>query len=286
MPAPSHGERLRILIRCNLADLVAGLKVERPALLRWLVSVVGVVPAYGFARVLLSYDDLVGRAGMVAGADRLLRSFSRGLTIVDADRLPSSGPLIVVANHPGLVDAMALVRALGERPDLRIVAADRDLLRALPQVGARLMYVAAARGGRTGLVRDVVAHLRSGGAVLTFPAGHIEPDPALHPEAAVAALDGWTDSTALFTRRVPEASVVTMAVSGVVSPRARDHLLARRFEQEDRDSVAATLQVLWPPYRDTRATVRIGPPIPGAEATKERLRAAMAELIRAGVPES
>ena len=41
------------------------------------------------------------------------------------------------------------------------------------------------------LVRDVARHLRAGGAVLTFPAGHNEPDPDVHPGAddGAAVLD-------------------------------------------------------------------------------------------------
>lgn len=275
--APRRGERLRILTRCNVADLLSGLKVERPGLRR-AVSVAGLVPAYGFAHVLASYDDEVGRDGMVAGAERLLRSFTREVRVA-GEPVPPSGALLVVANHPGLVDAMALVSTLRSRPDLKIIAADRDLLRAIPNVGARLMYVHPDRGGRTGLVRDVVAHLRDGGAVLTFPAGRIEPDPAIDAERARAALGAWTDSTTLLLRRVPETVVVPMAVSGVVSVRARHHPWSRRLSGPDRDSAAATLQVLWPPYRDTRTTVRVGPSLTGPGAGRAGVLDAMAALL-------
>ncbi|HOB04126.1 MAG TPA: 1-acyl-sn-glycerol-3-phosphate acyltransferase [Propionibacteriaceae bacterium] len=273
----SRAQRLKILTRCNITDLVSGLKVDRREL-RCLVSAFGVVPAYGFARVLVSYDQLVARDGMVAGAAKLVHSYTRTLTVQHADRIPATGPLLIVANHPGLVDAMALVAALKERPDLRIIAMDRDLLRAIPHVGARLMYVSAERGGRTGLIRDVVAHLRGGGAVLTFPAGHIEPDPALDPEGAVTALAEWTDSAGLFLRRVPETVVLPIAVSGVISQRARRHPWSRRLEGKDRDSAAATLQVLWPPYRDTATVVRVGRPL-DSTVTRTELHAAMATVI-------
>lgn len=278
---PTREQRLEILTRCNVADLLSGLRVEEPGLLRSALAMLGRLPARGFARALQEYDDLVGEAGMVAGADLLVRSFTRSVTVSGQERVPPRGPVLVVANHPGLVDAMALVVALQSRPDLRIVAADRDLLRAVPHVSSRLLYVHPERGGRSGLVRDVVGHLSDGGAVLTFPAGRIEPDPALDDAAAAAALAAWTDSTAMFLRRVPDTLVLPAAVAGVVSRRAFDHPLAKRLPgSDDRDRAAATLQVLWPPYRDTHTTVRIGRALSSGRSGRSHLVEAMTHLLR------
>lgn len=280
VPVPhtlSRAERLRLLTRCNVDDLLTGFAL--PTWAERTLAVVARVPARRFAHVLVAYDDLVAHSGMVAGAEHLLTGFTRTVRVAGAHHIPASGPLLVVANHPGLVDAMALVRALGVRRDLRILAIDRDLLRALPAVSSHLMYVDPARGGRADLIRRTVAHLRAGGAVLTFPAGRIEPDPAIHRVDAVNALAEWGGSTGMFVRLAPGTRVLPVVVGGVISRRARDHRLARTRERRDRDWRAATLQILWPPYRDTATTLHIGEPIDVDQYTPAALTDAMSALI-------
>ncbi len=93
---PTREQRLEILTRCNVADLLSGLRVEEPGLLRSALAMLGRLPARGFARALQEYDDLVGEAGMVAGADLLVRSFTRSVTTLSA-------VIFVVSPHWSLV---------------------------------------------------------------------------------------------------------------------------------------------------------------------------------------
>lgn len=58
------------------------------------------------------------------------------------------------------------------------------------------------------MVRAAADHLRAGGALLTFPAGAIEPDPALRLADALTSLAGWRNATELFVRLVPETAVL------------------------------------------------------------------------------
>lgn len=96
---------------------------------------------------------------------------------------------------------------------------------------------------------------------MNFPGGQIEPDPALHPDAA-DSLKRWSDSIDLLARLVPELTVLPVAVSGVISPNALRSPLARLYRTDkQREWVAATLQVMLPRYRDTHVTVRFGQPI-------------------------
>lgn len=124
--------------------------------------------------------DLRGAAARTlerTGAELVTRSVS----------VPVTGPLLVVANHPGAYDAMALFAAL-PREDLAILVAERAFLRALPALSPRFVFVpdlarqapAELRGRSAGLKR-ALEHLRRGGALLQFGAGRIEPDPAFHP---------------------------------------------------------------------------------------------------------
>src|SRR5688500_14285845 len=131
---------------------------------------------------------------------------------------------------------------------------------------------------RLGVLRSGVRHLRAGGALLTFPAGRIEPDPAVLPGAA-ASLEQWSASLALFARLVPDATIVPAIVSGVLSRAAlRNPLIYIRRREQDRQWLAATLQVGLKHYQDVRVRVAFGAP---TAAAGEPLAAAAAVLATA-----
>ena len=223
-------------------------------------------------------DAAVARGGLPAAADVLLSRYAGTVTIRGGDRVPPSGPLVVVANHVGTVDAPALWRLLAVRDDLRIIALDRPILHAVPHLASRLLYVEEDAAQRTGLVRRVADHLRSGGAVLTFPAGTIEPGPGLRLADALASLATWGNGVELLARLVPGVAVLPVAVSGVISHRMLLSPLARwRTTSADRELAAATLQVLVQD-RSINPVLSAGEPLRGTPGTGE-LRSAMVGLL-------
>jgi 1-acyl-sn-glycerol-3-phosphate acyltransferase len=176
---------------------------------------------------------------------------------VDGHLPPPTGPLLIVSNHPGMVDAMAIF-AHTPRCDLRILAAERPVLRLLPNILPYLIFVPEESQRRLPVIRAATAHLREGGALLNFPAGQIEADPALHPDAD-RSLARWSDSVDMLARLVPDLTILPVAVSGVISRQALRHPLTRLYRTtKQREWVAATLQVMLPRYRDTRVVVRFG----------------------------
>ena len=98
------------------------------------------------------------------------------ITNPDALHVPSSGPLIVVANHPfGVADGMVLhALARQHRPDTRTVVT--HALRYVPELADEFLFVdpiidaERARANAPSL-RDAVRHLRAGNTVALFPAG-------------------------------------------------------------------------------------------------------------------
>jgi hypothetical protein len=76
------------------------------------------------------------------------------------------------------------------------------------------------------VIRKAIRHLQSGGALIVFPSGGVDPDPALLG-GAITALRGWSESVEIFLRRVPETLLQISMVSGVLAKECLDHPLAR-----------------------------------------------------------
>jgi putative hemolysin len=93
-------------------------------------------------------------------------------------RIPATGPLVVVANHPhGLVDGMVLAALVGQRRhDYRILT--RSLLTGVAEIRSYMIPVpfpheADALEKNLEMRRMAMAHLARGGAIVVFPSGAV-----------------------------------------------------------------------------------------------------------------
>lgn len=242
----------------------------------------------GFARQLVAFDDRIARDGLASASAWGLTQWAGPVQQCGEPASPGR-PLLLVSNHPGLVDAAALLSTLADH-DVRLLVAARPLFHALPALQAHLISVAPAGAGRAHALRAAVRHLRGGGTLLTYPAGRIEPDPAADWAGAQVALARWSPSVTYLARRVPALTVQPVAVSHVIAPRYRRHWLARQaIDSEDRDAIAAALQVLAARIHDNRPRLTIGAPITGgyADTLQSEIQRAMTALLhptRSGPP--
>lgn len=93
-------------------------------------------------------------------------------------RIPATGPLVVVANHPsGVVDGMIMAEIINRvRSDFKILT--RSLLTGIPEVEQFMIPVPFPHEDNSrelGLQmrNETMAHLKSGGAIILFPAGKV-----------------------------------------------------------------------------------------------------------------
>ena len=253
---------LETLTEINLDDLVSSFGWQNSPLLSRLLRFFFRNPARTFAQHMVEYDDIVGAHGIVEGAWNLSRRYVKDIRIIGADRIPESA-FLALSNHPGMTDTVTLFAALN-RKDLRIIALDRPFLNALPHTTAQLFYVYDDPAKRMTLVRQVSAHLKRGGAILTFPAGHIEPDPDVYP-GAVDSLKAWTDSVGVFIRMAPEAAILPVLARNVVAKKYANHwLLKIKKTKEEKEKLATALQLLGMVMfneKPVTVTIQIGKPI-------------------------
>ena len=270
-----QGQIARIVARESAETLVGrptGLRVE---VLRRLVRPV----ANRIADRFVTYDRALGEAGMHYGSAWITDDVTGGFAVEGRERVPAKGPLLVVANHPGLSDAMALLAALG-REDAWIVTANYPFLRAMRLASRRFLFVSDDRSNRLSAFRNIVSRLRAGDTVLVFPAGGLELDPALSRVAALASLTTWSRSIELLARLADGTLIAPAAISGVVSHAAFDHPLAKRREVlKERQRVATLLQLALPSFKPGRVSIRFGAPI--APCVGRNVHAAVIESMRA-----
>jgi 1-acyl-sn-glycerol-3-phosphate acyltransferase len=218
------------------------------------------LPSWPVARVLARFDRRIAEAGIDVAASETLSRFGARWHV--DGRVSQAGPLLALSNHPGAYDALALMAALGRR-DLRILAADRRFLRAMPNLAQHLLLVPDEAGSdssaRAAGARRAARHLRGGGALLHFPAGEIEPDPAfLRP--GEEALGPWRPGIGLLLRAAAaaEGRVVVVVVAGVHSRRAKRLLITRLAERRGVTTLAPLIQAALPGFRDVDVRVRVG----------------------------
>lgn len=274
------------LAQLSASEMVTALGVQRaPGLLRRALA----LPFYAASRTLgttlAALDDAIGTRGLAQAAGTTLERF--GVRLETRGAAPQPGPQLVLANHPGAYDALALMSAL-QRQDLRILAADRTFLRALPRLSAHLLFVAEHPSERAGALKRAVRHLRQGGALLHFPAGQIEPDADFEPDGA-ALLGAWQPGVSALVAACArvDGRVLVAGVRGVHSPRAKRWLLNRAAERRGITTLSPLLQMVGG-LRDVTTRVCCHEVAPARTLHElsvpqqlERLRAALTQAIRA-----
>jgi hypothetical protein len=253
---------LDTLTKINLEDLVSSFGWQNHPFLARLLRLTLFSPPLKFAYQMTEFDSAIATHGLVTASRLTAQNYVDDIRIFGRDRIPSSA-FLALSNHPGMTDTLSLFIALN-RPDLKIIALDRPFLTALPNMSKQLAYVTDDAGSRFRLIRQLSAHLRNGGAALTFPGGHIEPDPDIQ-KGALDSLRSWTDSAGIFIRMAPETAVLPVLVRGVIRKKTAFHPLTylRRARQE-REKLAAALQLLahvMLKKRDVHVRVQIGNPI-------------------------
>ncbi|MDT0682881.1 lysophospholipid acyltransferase family protein [Roseicyclus sp. F158] len=235
----------------------------------------------------LSYDKTLELGSELRDApnaeimDRVAGIIARDVKITGLDRIPASGPALVVANHPtGIADGVILWHALrAKRPDL-FVYANSDILRVMPQMETMICPVEWREDKRThAKTRETMAYTRKaikdGRIGVIFPSGRLAKRRGLSLHERP-----WMASAAMIARKF-DLDVIPINI------RARNSVLFYLFDLlhpslRDITLFHETLNKGRQPYRLT-----VGRPIPaktlpaGSSEAIEELRA---RTLRLGGP--
>lgn len=262
---------------------VFNLRTRLPHQLRWVTGLLE--RALGISAARTALGDAVHLEGR-AFVDAVLASLEieADRAAVSREEIPPAGALVVVANHHfGAADALlALSLFLPVRPDLK-VAANRSLV-IFPQLGGLIFPVAAPsvrRRRRIAGTRELVRHLRAGGAVLIFPAGQV----AGRGRAGTIEDRPWSPGVGRLVH-LSGAAVLPVAFEGSNSP----WFYLARLLHFRLGTLLLVRELLNKAGR--RIPVRVGRPIPYAEAVKtsdpvvltEHLRRATYDLLQSARP--
>ena len=259
----------------NLDDLVNSIGWQQSPRLAKLLRTLSRPAARKFARQMQEFDSQAGETDLSTASRSMLEKYVKDVRVYGLERIPSQGPILALSNHPGMTDTLCLFAAIN-RPDLRIIALDRPFLQSLPNVSRQLFFISDDSKERLSAVRKAAARLREGSAVLTFPAGKIEPDPQVYP-GALESLNQWTDSAGVFLRLAPETRILPMLVSGVLWKKVVSNPITRLKQvREDREKLGAAFQLLAQVIFNLHpvvVTVQVGEPVGLAEIGSSGLSA-------------
>lgn len=201
-------------------EIFNALGLKRRGMLRRLLGWLFANPAGKFASQMAEADQAVSEGGMPAGSLKMLEHLGVQVHVKGTLKIPSTGPAIILSNHPGAYDAIAIGSQV-PRQDLKITVSKTRFYEALPNIHQNLIPISHDSRERMVALRKVVEHLKNRGALLHFGSGLIEPDPALH-HVGEEVLNKWTPSIEIFLRKAPDTVVIPTIASGV---------LLRRFER-------------------------------------------------------
>jgi hypothetical protein len=217
---------------------------QRPSVRRLIARLTGKA-IRRFCELAAGLDCVVEKEGIPGGARWLLPRFVKGHSARGVENIPLEGPLVIASNHPASIDSI-VISAHIPRQDYKAIIGEIPFFKNLPNIRANAIFAPDSDDtlGRMQVVREIIRHLKNGGAILIFPRGSIEPDPAwmAHPEAEFGH---WSRSLEIFLKQVPQTQVLVTIASGVISKRAMHHPITWfRKARPDRQRLAFMYQMI------------------------------------------
>jgi 1-acyl-sn-glycerol-3-phosphate acyltransferase len=197
-----------------------------------------------FANIGTTFENIVESDGLPKASDYCLSLFCKDLKVSGVQNIPLSGPLLVATNHPGAYDGLTVFSNL-PRNDIKWISTEIPFFRLLPHLESHMLFASRVDSrNRMVVLRNAIQHLKNGGVLVYFAAGHRDPDPDVY-HGALKSMDGWLDIYDVFFKYVPDLTVLPVVISGVVGQHWAKHWLPRiRRKQIDQQRLSEFGQVI------------------------------------------
>jgi len=246
MNMDEYATKLNSLTETLIVEITKALALpQTPQTVRKITGLLAGKAARRFSELALELDHVVEQDGLAAGARWLLPRFVRSHSACGVENIPPEGPLVIASNHPASIDSV-VISAHVTRPDYKVIIGEIPFFKNLPNVSRNAIFAPAQNdiSRRMQVVREIIQHLNTRGAILIFARGAIEADPAFMPDAD-AEFDKWSRSLEIFLRKVPQTQVLVTMVSGVIAKSAMSHPITRFREiRPDRQRLAFMYQMI------------------------------------------
>ena len=237
-------------------EIVYALGAKKDGILRSVLAPLLKNPATKFAKILADFYDGVITKSPSQGAIDTLPKFNVEVTRSGHPEIPMSGPHLLISNHPGGLDSVAILSCI-PRADIKVLVSDVLLMRKLDYLNRHAIFVDFKTVGGMSALRDAISHLNQGGILLLFARGEVEPDPACF-SGAVESIEKWSPSIEIMLRKSPLTSVQILSVSGAILPKFAFHPLTRlRRRPETRQKLAEVMQMVTSLYYPEKAKTLI-----------------------------
>jgi hypothetical protein len=200
-------------------------------------------PTLRFAQICASFDYNVANFGFKEAANRILANFIQNPIVLGSETIPSDGPLLIVSNHPGTYDSL-VIAANVPRNDLNVIAGNIPFMKKMPATQKHIIHTTTDTHDRMMVLRKAVRHLKSGGSLLIFGSGGIDPEPA-YMDGAEEEIESWSPSIEFFIKKIPQLHSLVTIVSGVLVPKYLNHpLTIFRKTRRDKQRISEFIQVI------------------------------------------
>lgn len=213
-------------------EIFIALGCKRNGLMNRIFGFLFRLPTQRFARIAAQFENDVIDVGPMVGARNALPKFAMQVDTRGQENIPTKGPVLIVSNHPGGLDSLALVSQI-PRKDITALVSDIPFLHALSGIQKHVIYVNFKAIGGMAALRTAIEHLRNAGAILLFAHGEVEPDPETMSGASETIPD-WSQSIEVMLRKVPETALVIATISNVLLSRFVNSPITRLRRQPTR----------------------------------------------------